>query len=151
MTDYQQNPDIHNECGGCTLCCYLPRVPTLGKKACVLCPHCSATGCMIYKSKPQECSDFKCAYRQMQKVSTSLSPDKCKMMFEKISDDVFLGTQDPRFGMTDVARLQIQQFNGQGYSVVVVTKSKDCQFFISPQHTPEGIRRKFEEHLKMQR
>jgi hypothetical protein len=48
-----------------------------------------------------------------------LRPDKCKVIFEKISDDTVLGTLDARSDLTEIAKKQIGSFIKQGYKVIL--------------------------------
>ena len=137
------------KCGECTLCCYLLTVPAMNKKAGVLCQACVLKkGCKIYTNRPQECKEFKCAYYQMEKVNISLRPDNCKMIFEKVSDQIFLGTQDPRFEITEVARKQIRQFNLQGFSVIVSHLDKKLDTYLAPNHSKVDIQTEFRQSIK---
>ncbi|HAP37710.1 hypothetical protein A2574_02555 [Candidatus Shapirobacteria bacterium RIFOXYD1_FULL_38_32] len=116
------NIENQNRCGQCTLCCYLLPVRSLNKPANQLCKHCVLKkGCLIYKDRPKACAGFRCAYHQMEKVSIKLRPDHCKMIFEKVNDNIFFGTQDHRFEMTEIAKQQIKNFGNQGYSVIINT------------------------------
>jgi len=137
-----------SKCGECTLCCELLKVPSLDKNAGVLCSNCVLTkGCKIYNSRPQECVDFKCAYIQMDKVHVDLRPDNCKVIFEKISDIVFFGTQDPRFDMTDIAKNQIIQFNKQGFSVIITTSGRS-KFYLAKEHTHDETKNELFQFLE---
>lgn len=132
-----------NKCDGCTLCCYLLEIPSIKKRAYKLCPDCSLNkGCKIYQSRPQACVNFKCAYYQMDKVSKDLRPDNCKVVFEKVSNTIFFGTQDPRFSITDIAKKQIQSFNQQGFSVIINLLGKK-DIYLAPNHNAQQIKQEF--------
>ncbi len=144
----QQKTSIENKCGGCTLCCKLLEIKEINKPANQLCTDCILNkGCGIYKDKPQSCTDFQCAYYQMDRVSKDLRPDNCKVIFEKVSGHIFFGTQDPDFPMTEVAIKQIGSFNREGYSVVIATKDRK-DIFLAQNHTPEQIKEDFDQYLK---
>lgn len=135
------------ECGECTLCCKLLPIKELNKPANELCRFCS-NGCTIHDSNPAECSLFECAYFQMKKVHIDLRPDNCKVIFEKISDEVFFGTQDPDFEVTDVAKKQILSFLNQGISVLLSsTKHLKPLLYLSKKHTEEMVDKQIKEYL----
>lgn len=151
MTRPQQKTSDARKCGECTLCCYLLPVASLKKDAGVLCKHCVLTkGCAIYNSRPADCREFRCAYYQMDKVSVDLRPDNCKIIFEKVSDTIFFGTQDPRFEMTQVAKAQIQSFNSQGFSVIISTQDKGRHTYLAKNHTERQIKREVQQFLEGQ-
>lgn len=142
------NQKTAGDCGSCTLCCYLLPVTDLKKPAGVLCEHCDlAKGCLIYASRPEACRKFRCAYHQMVKVSKDLRPDNCKIIFEKINEHLFFGTQDPRFSLTLYAKKQIDQFNLQGYSVIISTAGKK-DIYLAPHHTGDKIKQEYYQVLK---
>jgi len=135
------------QCGGCTLCCLVLPVPSLNKKAGVQCDHCK-NGCEIYGIRPAECRQFQCAYYQMEKVSGYLRPDFCKIIFEKISDNVFFGTVHPDYKLTQAAKKQIVAFGKQGFSTIVKLSEGKPLLFLSEGHTPEQVYKEFKEYLK---
>ena len=104
---------------------------------------------MIHDAIPEECSEFECAYLQIKKASVSLRPDKCKVIFEKITDRIFLGTYDTRDKREIVAGKQIASFLEQGFSVVMVSCLQDKQPEIIPgkNHNVEDINLKFNKIL----
>jgi len=109
------------ECGECTLCCELLPVPWMNSPAGHLCNECDeGQGCKIYNIAPKKCLEFCCAYNQMKKVSINFRPDKCGVIFEKITDDIFIGTVDPNESkLKDIVKGQINSFLGEGFSVVL--------------------------------
>jgi len=137
------------ECGECTLCCDLLPIKELNKPANILCEYCELKkGCKIQETKPLECRNFDCAYYQMEKVHIDLRPDNCKVIFEKVSDRVFFGTQDPRFEVTDIAKNQIAAFGNQGISVILVSsKEKKPAIILAPGHTVQQVMKEFQEYL----
>ena len=82
-----------------------------------MCKHCDK-GCMIHDSKPKECSLFDCMYLQVD-VSEELRPDKCKVIFEKLSDHVIHATLDSRFELKDIVKKQMDAFVKQGFTVIL--------------------------------
>ncbi len=137
-----------NECGGCTLCCKLFDIPDLHKPAYTKCEHCiENVGCNIYNNRPRCCRGFNCAWLQNVGAPIELRPDKCKIIFEKISDDVFFGTQDADFPMTQMGKNQIIAFNNQGYSVVLSVKGIH-QLYLIDGHNKEYIKETIDKFLE---
>lgn len=133
------------ECGGCTVCCDLFPVPQLDKEANQKCIHCQG-GCLIHETRPQACRDFNCAYIQSNSPE-DLRPDRCGVVFEKVSDRIFYGTAWKK--MTERAQGQVRAFLGQGFSVVLATNVGGVpRFYISPEHDEAEIRSEFVEHLE---
>jgi len=60
----------------------------------------------------------------MPKASPDLRPDNCHVIFERVSKDIFFGTQDPDYELTKPIIKQIREFTMQGFSVVL-RKGKD--------------------------
>lgn len=112
------------ECGICNMCCFIPEVKKLDKKLNVWCEFCipgSSKGCKIYSVRPDECSGFKCAYVQMEKADVELRPDNSKVMFEKITDTIFLGSLHEHYDLNNIIKRQIEYFLNDGFSVVIVS------------------------------
>ena len=110
------------DCDGCTLCCKLLNVHWMDSPAGQWCKHCDiGKGCKVFTVAPDKCKEFECSYIQMEKVSIGLRPDKCKVIFEKIADDMFLGTLDPNSNLKSIVKRQIESFVNEGYSVVILS------------------------------
>ena len=109
------------ECDGCTLCCKLSNVPYMSSPQGEYCLKCRPdVGCTIHKSRPEDCKIFQCAYSQMEKVNFYMRPDKCGIMFEKISDTLILGTIDGKIDeMSKFVKGQITSFGNEGISTMV--------------------------------
>ncbi len=135
------------QCETCTLCCKLLPIESTGSQAGSWCKNClPGVGCTIYPVRPDECKIFSCAYHQMEKVSKDLRPDKCKIIFEKVTDRIFFGTQHPDYEITETAKRQIDQFQKQGFSVIIKSSSIEKPMaFINKNHRPQEI---FDEYLK---
>jgi hypothetical protein len=103
-------------CGDCTLCCDLFPIEELDKAANEKCKFCDK-GCTIHGDHPKACKEFECMYVQMENIPVELRPDKCHVIFEKMSDDRILGTLDARYDLTDIANRQISSFLKQGFEV----------------------------------
>lgn len=106
------------ECGDCTLCCLLLPVPEIKKPANILCKYCDGQ-CSIYDRRPEECKLFNCVYKQMDKAFINLRPDKCKVIFEKMTGNIIHGTLHPDYDIKDIVKKQINMFLEEGYSVII--------------------------------
>lgn len=114
------------ECGDCTLCCKLLDISWMDSPVNQYCQQCNIDiGCSIFENAPQKCLDFSCGYNEWDKVSEGLRPDKCGVIFEKITENIFHGLQDPDTDMTDIAGRQINSFLQQGFSVYLTTPFKE--------------------------
>jgi len=113
------------ECGACTFCCLVLPVPSLDKAAGERCAHCdTGKGCLIWGTKPEECSSFRCAYHQAPKCSPDMRPDNCRVLFER-KGKIMIGTMHPwygRDGLRKEARSQIASFMREGLSVILFSK-----------------------------
>lgn len=129
------------ECGGCTLCCELFPVKELKKPANINCQFCVVKeGCSIHEDRPNACRDFFCAYAQSPNVPIELRPDKSNVIFEKMSDQLFIGTLDARYELTDFAMGQINSFIKQGFSVILgASDFRKPKVFIASGHNIEEI------------
>jgi len=125
------------ECGGCTLCCMMLNVKCMNSPSYQWCPHCDiGRGCRIHETKSDECKNYDCMYVQQEKCNISLRPDRCKIIFEKLNDDMILALLHPdRKDITDVARKQIHRFvTLEGYSVLLKSRTKPLQVYV-----PKGV------------
>lgn len=121
------------ECGECTECCELFHVDSkkatggniieaiiIDSPAGELCGYCEKNvGCKVHEERPKICRDFFCAYAQHEKAPVDLRPDVCGIIFEKLDEDLFLGTVRPNKIVSDYGLEQIKAFNKQGYNVVL--------------------------------
>lgn len=112
-------------CGECTLCCTLCEVKDINKPAGEPCKHC-ASNCVIYDARPQGCRDFTCAYAQMEEVNILMRPDKCGVVFEKMSESQVLGMVDPDRDEYPHVKGQIEAFRSQGYEVILNGEINGC-------------------------
>jgi len=146
---------MKNICGECTLCCELFPVPAVNKKANELCKYCVLKkGCSIYNHRPKGCLGFDCAWLQMKKKglnpSVELRPDKCKVIFEKINDKLFFGTQDTRYDLTDAAKGQINSFVKQGFSVIL-SFNQVHRYHLAKNHTIEQVNKWLDNFLEVKK
>ena len=128
-------------CDGCTLCCKLIDVPWMDSPPGNQCKECiPGVGCKLWDTCPDNCKAYECSYRQVDRCSIELRPDNIKMIFEKISDRIFLGINDPDYKITKKAKLQIMSFVKQGFSVVVSNyKEKNPKLFLAKDHNANQI------------
>lgn len=84
------------------------------------CKKCSpGVGCTIHDSRPEPCKVFQCCYTQMERVNPVLRPDKCGVVFEKITDTLILGTTvDVITDISELIQGQIRSFVSEGISVM---------------------------------
>lgn len=139
------------KCDGCTECCKLLDVPWMNSPAGELCKECDeGKGCRIYDTAPKKCLEFSCCYNQMKKVSMDLRPDKCEVVFEKITDDVFIGTLNPdQKKIQDVVKGQIDFFLQEGFSVALFNpKLKTPLIYPAQDYTAEQVWNIIQEETK---
>ena len=106
------------ECGECTVCCILPALEVLNKRAGEKCINCN-NGCTIYETRPEPCKEFRCIYHQNEVVNIALRPDKCGVMFELVADDLVVGTIDQTIETKHLMG-QIRNFRKEGMNVVIL-------------------------------
>ena len=64
------------ECGGCTLCCRLEKIPGLKGRG-EWCRHCVVgKGCAIYARRPNACAWLRCLWLDDEHLGDELRPDK---------------------------------------------------------------------------
>ena len=109
-----------NKCGDCVACCEVLKIDEIKKPAYTMCAYCD-NGCMIHETKPKSCADFECAWYQTV-APIGLRPDKCGVIFQKRTDKIFTATVLKGREPTHMARAQVENFNKQGISVILVEK-----------------------------
>lgn len=135
-------------CGECTMCCELLPIKSLNKPANSMCKFCT-TKCIIHGTHPEECKSFECAYYQMDKVHIDLRPDNCKVIFEKIGDDIFFGTLHPDYELSLIIKGQIGSFLKQGFSTFIAcSKWKMPMLFLADNHSEEYINTEMKKYLE---
>ena len=112
------------ECDGCTLCCMVLPAPWMSSKAGEWCEHCIiGVGCGLWDNgMPEDCKSFTCAYNQLENASVELRPDKCKIIFEKVDNTMFLGTMHPYYNeayKSKIIQKELMTFYNRGFSVVI--------------------------------
>lgn len=137
------------ECGECTLCCELLYIKAFKKPAGKLCTFCENKKCTIWNDKPEECTGFECAYLYSEKANIKFRPDYCGIIFEKLSDRLFLGTYSSKRKYTKSGLDQVINFLKQGFSVILNNiDDRKIKFFISSVHKAEDIKKEFLDLLK---
>ena len=142
------------KCDGCTMCCEVLPVPWMNKAAGEACRYCDVgVGCRIYNNSiPEECRTFRCAYNRLENAPIKLRPDKCKIIFERIKENLFLGTmhQDyPEAYKNPVIQKELITFFIRGYSVVLSSFTID-NLIIYPSfgRTTRNVYNEFQAELK---
>ena len=122
------------ECGECTTCCELLPIPELQKPESTLCGFCKINvGCSIYKSRPNSCKEFNCVYIQNEEIDLELRPDNCKVMFERVTDTLYLALELPRdVGSWREKKVSdfIKKLNENGISIIVSSFTKTPKEFL---------------------
>lgn len=62
------------ECGDCTLCCKLEKIPEIKKPAGKWCDYIHCNGCTIYQKRPKPCVDFQCMWLK-EEIASQYRPD----------------------------------------------------------------------------
>ena len=127
-----------NECGECTLCCKLLETHDVASEIGVYCHHCTNIGCGIHKDRPKECRNYQCMWSQMDTVGNELRPDKCGIIFDKISDEVITARLDDDRKIKDLVMGQINSFINEGFSVLIF-RGREKKFFMNDKHTKEHV------------
>jgi len=77
MTDNQK------QCGDCSLCCKVLRIPELEKPKDHWCPNFAAgSGCRIYADRPASCRDFVCRWLVDPSMGPEWKPSLCKLVLD---------------------------------------------------------------------
>ena len=124
-------------CGECTLCCKLLETHDVPSEIGVYCHHC-LNGCQIYDERPKECRDYQCMWSQMDTVSDELRPDRCGIIFDRISDDVIAARIEEGKKINDLLMAQIQNFKNEGFSVMIF-RGRDKKLFLNDSHTESCV------------
>ena len=123
------------QCEGCEVCCTVCEVPELSKPSDKRCGHCNG-GCAIYAERPPSCRSFDC-YWLTSELSDSLRPDKCGVMFEKLTETILLAYASSVWDSPEIVET-IQSFLNEGKAVVL--KAGDARHvFVSDGRTAEGV------------
>jgi hypothetical protein len=127
------------KCGDCTLCCKLLELHDIPSSIGEYCKECEpGVGCKIHGSHPKECKTYKCMWLQMYAVKPEMRPDKCYVIFDKISDDVICGRLEKGHKLSPLITGQIASFVNEGFSVIVF-RDKEHKTFLSRSHTEQYV------------
>ena len=124
-------------CGECTLCCKLLETHDIPSEIGVYCHHCK-DGCTIYDERPKECRTYQCMWSQMETVSDELRPDKCGIIFDRISDDVIAARIEADRKLNGLLTAQVDYFNNEGFSVVIF-RGREKKIFLNDRHTETDV------------
>lgn len=73
-------PIVGRQCGDCQVCCEVMGITAIDKPHHTRCPHQCPTGCAIYSSKPDECTDYSCMWRDGLIGDDSHRPDRSGLL-----------------------------------------------------------------------
>ena len=126
-------------CDGCTVCCKDLNIPETNSVEGEICKHCNwGVGCKIYSERPEACKIFECCWKQMEYAHIDLRPDNCGVCFEKYSDKVIVGSTENE--ISDLIKGQIEFFNREGISVLIVNMMKKIRhFYLAEGHNIESV------------
>jgi len=116
------------------MCCELLPIPQLQKPESIMCRFCEKNkGCSIYENRPSSCKEFNCAYIQDADIDLEFRPDNCKVMFEKVTDTLYLALELPRnIGSWKEKKVLdfIKSLNKKGISIIVSSFTRTPKEFL---------------------
>jgi len=138
------------ECDGCTLCCKIINVPWMDSPAGEYCKKCNeGWGCKIFHTVDDRCKQFSCMYNQMERATINLRPDKCKVMFEKITDDIIHGSLHPDYSLNYFVKQQINMFLQEGFSIIMESlQFKNPHIYPTKNVQSKDVYKKFMDKVK---
>jgi hypothetical protein len=81
MTEASPAPVKGRQCGSCTLCCKVLKIPETESEKGAWCRHCvTGKGCAIYEQRPQRCRDFICGWLAWDAVPDHWHPAKSRIV-----------------------------------------------------------------------
>jgi Fe-S-cluster containining protein len=83
MSETKATPTLvpGRECGDCAMCCKLPKIDELNKKAGDWCVHCSSKRrCDAYDTRPRQCREFFCHFMENATLGEEWRPSKSRIM-----------------------------------------------------------------------
>lgn len=127
------------ECGSCTLCCTVTRVPELNKPENVQCSNCKS-GCSIYNERPTSCRTFACEWLKGD-LDEIARPDKLHVLLEKLLDvPVILVLIEPGYEATldwEALTSMLATYTNNGITVV----ASNGMALLSGNTTSEDVRK----------
>lgn len=86
--------DSRRRCNGCTLCCKLIPVRSIGKDAGTRCRHQTFKGCSIYARRPAECVFWTCRWLAADDTAELSRPDRSHYVIDVMPDYVTIVHDD---------------------------------------------------------
>ena len=77
-------------------------------------------------------------WSQMETVSDELRPDKCGIIFDRISDDVIAARIEADRKLNGLLTAQVGYFNNEGFSVVIF-RGREKKIFLNDRHTETDV------------
>lgn len=77
-------------------------------------------------------------WSQMETVSDELRPDKCGIIFDRISDDVIAARIEADRKLNGLLTAQVDYFNNEGFSVVIF-RGREKKIFLNDRHTETDV------------
>ena len=75
--------EAQKQCGDCSLCCKVLRIPELEKPKDHWCPNFAAgTGCNIYPDRPPSCRSFRCRWLTDETMGPEWKPSVSKLVLD---------------------------------------------------------------------
>ena len=82
MTEHAK---LGRQCGDCSLCCKVLRIPELSKPTNQWCDHCRpGQGCAIYETRPKVCREFECQWLTDLAIGEEWRPTRSKMVLRML-------------------------------------------------------------------
>lgn len=118
------------DCGPCSLCCKLLRVPIMDAPEGHWCKHASqcGEGCAIHAERPNFCKTFNCLWKQSPVLGPELRPDTCGIVFEAFFTDriVIAMCDSADLWKAPAPAMLIQQMLSDGFAVwAIVGKERN--------------------------
>lgn len=105
------------ECGSCTLCCTVTRVPEFNKSENTMCDKCD-NGCTIYNQRPESCKKFRCEWLNGD-LNEDSRPDKIHAVVEKLpSVPIVLALLEPGRSITPLMTEVFAEYSDKKITVV---------------------------------
>ena len=77
-------------------------------------------------------------WSQMETVADELRPDRCGIIFDRISNDVIASRIEEGKKINDLLMAQIENFKKEGFSVMVF-RGRDKKLFLNDSHTESCV------------
>ena len=77
-------------------------------------------------------------WSQMETVSDELRPDKCGIIFDRISDDVIAARIEADRKLNGLLTAQVGYFDNEGFSVVIF-RGREKKIFLNGRHTETDV------------